>query len=83
MSKQITLSDCQELYNKFLTYIETVEQHEFPILVQIHLLMEASLKKWQDPLNQAEAEAMFRVIKKVTGITMEGINYEQPKNTAD
>ena len=71
MNKQITLSDCQELYNKFIEYTETAEQHEFPILAQIQIMMEASLKKWQVPLNQAEAAAMFRVIKKVTGITME------------
>lgn len=71
MNKQITLSDCQELYNKFIEYTETAEQHEFPILAQIQIMMEASLKKWQEPLNQAEAAAMFRVIKKVTGITME------------
>lgn len=71
MNKQITLSDCQNLYNKFIEYTETAEQHEFPILAQIQIMMEASLKKWQDPLNQAEAAAMFRVIKKVTGIAME------------
>lgn len=71
MENKITLSDCQNLYNKFIEYTETAEQHEFPILAQIQLMMEASLKKWQDPLNQAEAAAMFRVIKKVTGITME------------
>ena len=71
MNKQITLADCQELYNKFIEYTETAEQHEFPILAQIQIMMEASLKKWQEPLNQAEAAAMFRVIKKVTGITME------------
>ena len=71
MENKITLSDCQELYNKFIEYTETAEQHEFPILAQIQIMMEASLKKWQDPLNQAEAAAMFRVIKKETGITME------------
>ena len=71
MNKQIILSDCQELYNKFIEYTKTAEQHEFPILAQIQLMMEASLKKWQDPLDQSEAAAMFRVVKKVTGITME------------
>ena len=71
MGNKITLSDCQELYNKFIEYTETAEQHEFPILAQIQLMMEASLKKWQDPLDQSEAAAMFRVVKKVTGITME------------
>lgn len=71
MENKITLSDCQNLYNKFIEYTETAEQHEFPILAQIQLMMEASLKKWQDPLNQAEAAAMFRVVEKVTDITME------------
>ena len=70
MTKQITLSDCQELYDKFLIYTETAEQHEFPILVKLQLMMEASLEKWKDPLNQAEAAAMFRVIKKVTGVSL-------------
>ena len=37
MNKQITLSDCQELYNKFIEYTETAEQHEFPILAQIQI----------------------------------------------
>ena len=71
MENKITLSDCQELYNKFIVYTKTAEQYEFPILAQIQLMMEASLKKWQDPLDQSEAAAMFRVVKKVTGITME------------
>ena len=70
MSKQITLSDCQELYNKFLTYTETAEQHEFPILVKIQLMMEASLKKWENEVDQKEAAAMFRVVKKCTGISL-------------
>ena len=71
MENKITLSDCQELYNKFIEYTETAEQHEFPILAQIQIMMEASLKKWENEVDQAEAAAMFRVVKKVTGITME------------
>ena len=71
MENKIALSDCQELYNKFIEYTETADQHDFPILAQIQIMMEASLKKWQDPLDQSEAAAMFRVVKKVTGITME------------
>ena len=47
MNKEITLSDCQELYSKFLTYTETAEQHEFAILAQLQLMMEASLKKME------------------------------------
>ena len=70
MSKQITLSDCQELYNKFLTYTETAEQHEFPILLKLQLMMEASLKKWENEVDQKEAAAMFRVIKKCIGVSL-------------
>ena len=71
MNKEITLSDCQELYNIFLKYTETAEQHEFAILAQLQLIMEASLKKWKDKVNQKEAAAMFRVVKKITGISIE------------
>ena len=64
----ITLNDCQNLYNKFMKYTETAEQHEFALLFQIQKMMEQSLNKWHDPINQDEAAAMFRVVKKVTGI---------------
>ena len=47
MNKEITLSDCQELYNRFLKYTKTAEQHEFAILAQLQLMMEASLKKME------------------------------------
>ena len=70
MNKQIILSDCQELYNKFIEYTETAEQHEFPILAKTQLMMEASLKKWENEVDQEEAAAMFRVIKKITGISL-------------
>lgn len=71
MTKEITLSDCQELYNKFLKYTETAEQYEFVILARLQLMMEASLEKWKDKVDQKEAAAMFRVVKKVTGISIE------------
>jgi hypothetical protein len=64
----ITLNDCQNLYNKFMKYTETAEQHEFALLFQIQKMMEQSLNKWHDPINQDEAAAMFRVVKKVTGV---------------
>lgn len=67
---EITLKDCQNLYEKFIKYTETAEQHEFAILVKLQLMMEISLKKWSDSVNQKEAEAMFRVVKKVTGVAL-------------
>ena len=68
--KTITLKDCRNLYDKFIVYTETAEQHEFPILVKAQLMMEASLKKWENEVDQKEAAAMFRVIKKITGISL-------------
>lgn len=64
----ITLNDCQNLYNKFMKYTETAEQHEFALLFKIQTMMEQSLSRWHDPINQDEAAAMFRVVKKVTGV---------------
>lgn len=69
----ITLKDCQDLYERFIKYTETAEQHEFPILIKLQLMMEHSLKLWQDPINQEEAAAMFRVVEKVTGVRYETI----------
>jgi hypothetical protein len=68
--KTITLKDCRNLYDKFIIYTETAEQHEFPILAKTQLMMEASLKKWENEVDQKEAAAMFRVIKKITGISL-------------
>ena len=68
--KRITIEDCRNLYNKFMVYTETAEQHEFPILAQIQLMMEASLKKWENEVDQKEAAAMFRVIKKCIGVSL-------------
>ena len=50
------------------TFEEFAEQHEFPILAKTQLMMEASLKKWENEVDQKEAAAMFRVIKKSLGL---------------
>ena len=60
--KVITLADCQELYERFLKYTETAEQHEFALLFKIHQMLDVTLGLWSDPLNQKEARAMFRVV---------------------
>ena len=64
----ITLNDCQNLYNKFVKYTETAEQHEFALLFQVQTMMEQSLNQWHDPIDQGQAAAMFRVVKKITGV---------------
>ena len=74
VEKTITLKDCQTLYNKFITYTETAEQYQFPLLAKLQLMMEVSLEQWKEEVNQKEAAAMFRVIKKCTGISLNGGN---------
>lgn len=60
--REITLNECKELYNRFLKYTETAEQHEFAKLALIHRNFELTLHNWSDPINQKEARAMFRVV---------------------
>lgn len=67
MVKEITLADCQKLYDRFIKYTDTAEQYEFVLLFKIQTLMEHSLKTWVDPLNQNEAQAMFRVVENIIG----------------
>ena len=74
VEKTITLKDCQTLYNKFIAYTETAEQYQFPLLVKLQLMMETSLKQWEKEVNQKEAAAMFRVIEKCTGVSLDGGN---------
>ena len=66
----ITIQDCEKLYNKFKEYTETAGQHEFPMLLKVDLMIQASLEKWKEEVHQEEAEAMFRVVKKLFGITI-------------
>jgi hypothetical protein len=51
-----------------MKYTETAEQHEFALLFQVQTMMEQSLNQWHDPIDQGQAAAMFRVVKKVTGV---------------
>jgi hypothetical protein len=74
VEKTVTLKDCQTLYNKFIAYTETAEQYQFPLLAKLQLMMEVSLEQWKEEVNQKEAAAMFRVIKKCTGISLDGGN---------
>lgn len=67
MENNITMKDCEELFNKFLKYTETAEQHEFVILARVHMMLEHTLKTWKDPIDQKEARAMFRVVLGLIG----------------
>lgn len=60
--KEITMKDCKDLYNHFIKYTETAEQHEFLRLAMIHQMLDHTMATWHDPINQKEARAMFRVV---------------------
>lgn len=66
-SKVITLADCQALYHRFQKYVETAEQHEFPPLMMLDMMFHRTVLQWKDPINQSEAQAMFRVVQQYIG----------------
>jgi hypothetical protein len=68
--KEITVQDCEELVKKFITYTETAEQHEFPILIIIQTKLYKTMReihKTNKVTDQKEARAMFRVVLKAIG----------------
>lgn len=68
--KEITVQDCDELYDKFKKYTETAEQHEFPRLAMINFKLNATLPQLRASgvvKDQREARAMFRVVLKTIG----------------
>ena len=67
MENNITMEDCKALYQHFIKYTETAEQHEFLRLAKIHFMLDSTLSKWSDPINQKEARAMFRIVLGHTG----------------
>ena len=62
MEDNITMTDCRELYNRFIKYTETAEQHEFAKLAMINMMLDTTMARWSDPIDQKEARAMFRVV---------------------
>ena len=60
--KTITMTDCKELYNRFIKYTETAEQHEFAKLAMINMMLDMTMAQWSNPIDQKEARAMFRVV---------------------
>ena len=63
---QITKADCEQLYQKFVKYTETAEQHEFALLAMVNMMLDASkLRDWNMP--QEEIRSMFWVVLKIIG----------------
>ena len=70
MAKVITVQDCEDLYNRFMKYTETAEQHEFPLLFEIHYMLTRTMTKIRltgEVGDQSEARAMFRVVLRAIG----------------
>ena len=62
----ITIQDCVNLHKKFLAFADRAQQPSFLELFQIDLMMEHSIKKWEEEgmVDQSEAKTMFRVVNK-------------------
>ncbi len=70
MAKEITIQDCEKLFEKIMEYTDTAEQHEFPRLVMIHMMLKKTLTKIATAgavEDQKDARAMFRVVLKTIG----------------
>ena len=74
---EITIRDCEVLYEKFLEYAETAEQHEFPQIAILHSMLNGSQRRnWDMP--QKHRRAMFRVVLKTIG--GDYTQYEEEEN---
>lgn len=66
--KEITIENCYELRDKFMTYANRAEQHEFIILAKLNIMMDHSIGQWsKDGIDQKEARSMFRTILRYIG----------------
>lgn len=63
---EITVKDCEELYDRFNQYAEMAEQNEFEKLVIVNAMLDGSKRRnWDMP--QKHRRAMFRVVLKTIG----------------
>jgi hypothetical protein len=70
MPKEITLQDCEDLYKRFEKYTETAEQHEFPHLLMVHMMLNRTMSRLRmvgKVEDQKDARAMFRVVLATIG----------------
>lgn len=66
----ITVDDCEKLYAQFLAYTEAAEQHEFPLLAMVDIMLDVTMAQTRDRgevWNQKEVRAMFRTVLRVIG----------------
>ena len=74
---EITVQDCEALYDRFMKYTETAEQHEFLRLLIVHEMLNGSKRRnWDMP--QKSKRAMFRVVMKTIG--GDYAQYEEEEN---
>ena len=73
----ITFQDCEALYEKFVDYTKTAEQHEFPKLAMLNMMLDSTREKqWNIP--QKERRAMFRTVLRAIGEDCSA--YEEDEN---
>ena len=62
----ITFQDCEALYEKFVEYTQIAEQHEFPKLAMLNMMLDSTREKqWNIP--QKDRRAMFRTVLRAIG----------------
>ena len=62
----ITILDCEVLYERFTAYTETAEQHEFVKLAIVHRMLDITREhNWG--ISQKEKRTMFRTVLTVIG----------------
>ena len=66
MKPNITKEDVLNLQKEFKEYCEHAEQHEFPKLTMVDMMLERSIQRIETIENK-ERNAMFRVIYKLIG----------------
>ena len=66
MKPNITKEDVLNLQKEFKEYCEHAEQHEFPKLTMVDMMLERSIQRIETIRNK-ERNAMFRVIYKLIG----------------
>lgn len=63
---EITVQDCETIYERFMEYTKTAEQHEFVRLLIVHEMLNGSKRRnWDMP--QKHRRSMFRVVLKTIG----------------
>ena len=67
--REITMQDVRELREKFENYTKTAEQHEFPMLLFADIKFQNTIDEYMQNgiTDQADANAMFRVILRLIG----------------